>query len=167
MKLSWKIATLTAAGALLAGVGWGQFGGPNRGPGGRGLFGPGSESVSLYLDLSDQQRQDLKGIFEAAMKEARPLFEQLRSGHQALQDAVKANKDETELKQLVDAQAAVTAKLGLIRAKGMAKAYTLLSPEQRQKLEKLESRIKQSFRDRFQRFQQWRRGGGHSPAEQL
>jgi len=145
MKFQKKILALTAVAALAAGALLAQFPGPGR-------SGPRFEMLTLYLDLSDQQQQDLKAIFETSMKEARPLLSQLRQGRQAVEAAVKANKPEAELKALTDAQAAIIARLGLIKAKSMAKAYTLLTPDQKEKADKLETRVKQHIRERTRRF---------------
>ena len=122
------IGTMTVAALATASVVWAQ--GPARGERAR-------QFLSTYLGLTDSQKTQAKEIFEAARAQAKPIAAQLKQGRKAVRDAVKAGKPDAELDALAAQQGALMGQLAAIRAKSHAKMYALLTPEQRDKLDKL------------------------------
>jgi protein CpxP len=113
-----------------------RIGGPGRGRGGPG--GPGIMPMLQQLDLSDQQREQLRALMEAN----RPANEpgQLRDAELKLHTAIFSDTPDP---QAIDtAKAAITAAhaADLDRQIDMlAKIAQILTPEQRQQLLKLQS----------------------------
>lgn len=137
-----KILTATAGLLLGAGLLFAQ------GPGfrARGEFKP--RFLGAGLGLTEEQKAQAKSIFGAAREQGKPVMEQLKSGHQAMAEAVKAN-DADRIKQLADSQAALMAQLIAIRSQAMAKFYATLTPEQKAKADEFRSRVKERVEKRM------------------
>ena len=101
--------------------------------------------LSTYLELTDSQKAQAKGISDAARAQAEPIAAQLKQGRTALRDAVKAGKPDAELDALGAQQGALMGQLAAIRAKSFAKMYLLLTPEQKDKLDKLGELARRRF----------------------
>jgi Spy/CpxP family protein refolding chaperone len=129
-------AALTAAGLLNAQAWPGRFGaGGAEAP----RFGRMQQFLAIYLDLTEAQQAQAKGIFEAARASAAPLAAQLRASREEMAAAVKANQPDAELDRIASRQGALLGQLAAIWAKAQAKFYALLTPAQREKADKLRS----------------------------
>ncbi|MEX2262842.1 MAG: Spy/CpxP family protein refolding chaperone [Bryobacteraceae bacterium] len=87
------------------------------------------------LNLNDSQKQHAKSIFGAAREAGKPVAEQLKQSRQASFEAIKAGKSEAELDQLAANQGRLIGQMSAIHSKAFAQFYSILTPEQRQKLE--------------------------------
>ena len=67
--------------------------------------------LSAALDLTDAQKAAAQQIFAKAQESAKPLRQQLRQSHQALNEAVKAGKAASELQAITSQQGAVMGQL--------------------------------------------------------
>jgi Spy/CpxP family protein refolding chaperone len=94
------------------------------------------EFVSGYLNLTDTQKTQAKAIFEDTRTAAQPVMDDLKSLHDQMATAVKANNTATidSLSLQVGKDAAT---LAALRMKGLARFYAILTPEQQAKAEKL------------------------------
>jgi Spy/CpxP family protein refolding chaperone len=110
--------------------------------------------LPILLDLTEQQIADTEAIFEAAHQQAQPIREQLVEKRAALQEAIKANNT-AEIDKLSAEIGQLSGQLVAIQAKARASAYQLLTPEQKEKLDSIQERIK-NWRGRGMR----RRPGG-------
>ncbi len=158
MNLNRKLAAAGAA-IVLAGAVF-AYAAPGR-HGGIGTMGnPGKrlEMLAGYLDLTDAQREKAKVLARQAMDTARPVLDQLKQQHEAMRAAVQANKPEAEITQLATTQGALVGQLIGIHAKAMAQFYSLLTPEQQQKADKLHDHFRDMVGHRF--------GMHHSPESQ-
>jgi Spy/CpxP family protein refolding chaperone len=112
--------------------------------------------IAGHLDLTDTQKTDAKAIFGAARESARPLVEQLKEGHEAMRDAIKAGSSDQELQALADQQGIMIGQVAGIYAKAFAKFYASLNPEQKEKAEELHDHFKgfrgHGFGGRFRHF---------------
>ena len=135
MTKSTRIAGFAVAGALAAGLLLAQVPGFHRGERMKQL-------LATQLELTDAQKIQAKTIFETARQQAEPVVQQLKQGHEAVAAAVKANKSDQEIQQLANAQGALAGQLGGIHAKAMAKFYATLTPEQKDKADKLHECMK-------------------------
>jgi len=143
-KIDKKI--LTAAICILLGAGLLYAQGPGFGL--RGKAGPGF--LAAVLDLTDAQKAKAEAIFADARQQGKPVMDQLRSGREAMAAAVKAN-DTAKIKQLADSQAALLSQLIAIQNQAMAQFYATLTPEQKAKADKIQSRIKERIGERIRK----------------
>ena len=129
------VATVTAGLALAQGPGF---------P--RGGDAPGSPQdaqqrrlnfLATFLGLTDSQKEQAKSTFDAADQASQPVRDQLTQAHQALRDAVKTNKTDTQIDQLAAALGVLEGQMAAIQTKAHAKFYALLTPEQRDKLDQV------------------------------
>lgn len=90
--------------------------------------------VSSYLNLTDQQQQQAKAIFQEAKTSAQPVRQQLKQERQAIRAAIQAGKSPSEVQQMAQSEGPQLAQLAGIRAASFAKFYSILTPEQQQKL---------------------------------
>jgi len=138
----WLIGMTTVAALAAASVLWAQA----PAPGSRPARGERARQFLLtYLGLTDSQKTQAKGIFDAARAQAAPIAAQLNQGRTALRDAVKAGKPDTELDALATQQGALMGQLAAIRAKALAKMYPMLTPEQKDKLDQLRGFVRGRF----------------------
>lgn len=127
---------------LLAAQGFRKFGGD-------GPFGHLREFMAEYLDLTDAQKTQAAGIFDAARAAAEPLVEQLKAGHESMRDAIKSGKSDSELQRIADQQGILMGQLAGGHAKAMAKFYAILTPQQKAKADKLHDLVKSRIGERF------------------
>jgi protein CpxP len=119
--------------------------------------------MAKELNLTEAQQAQAKAIFDDARAQAQPLHEQLRNGHKAIADAVKANKSDAELQQLADAQGDVMGRLAGIHARAFARFYANLTPEQKAKADELHTKMQGRM---MQGFGERRGPRGRGPAAQ-
>lgn len=105
------------------------------------------QSLSKRLGLNEAQKTQAKAIFSAACEEAKPLITRLRSEHEALSAAIRAN-DTARIEQTAKAQAEILSQLTAIRGKAMAKFYATLTPEQKALADRMQARMKDRVRNR-------------------
>jgi Spy/CpxP family protein refolding chaperone len=123
--------TFAAAGLLLA-QGTGTPPGTGRGAGLANRL----DRIATQLSLTPDQKTQVSSIAQNAFSQAQPLVRQMRQNHQAIEQLVKggttANFDQ-QLQTLANSQGSLTAQLSVIRAKALAQAWALLTPDQQQK----------------------------------
>jgi periplasmic protein CpxP/Spy len=111
--------------------GGGDFRG-GRGPGGRG--GDGLGPLGRDLNLTDEQKAQIKTIresFEAGTKE---LHEQMRALHEKEADPFTATFNEAEVRAAAEARAKIDVELAVARAKMMSQIGGVLTAEQKTQL---------------------------------
>ena len=122
----------------------GQVGGPAPGgPGGPGMrrggpmgfgFGPGFRE----LDLSDDQKAQLKTIVESHRDEFRAAGEKARAAHEGMRALVEADSiNESAIRAKSAEIAAAEAELMILNAKVRQESMQILTSEQQQKLKEL------------------------------
>jgi len=138
--MSWTSVVAVALVAL-ASVAGAQGPGPRgRRPGedgGRPGFGPSAER----LGLSDDQKAQWQAIHEKSREAMKPLFESARQAHKAFQSALEApNPDATAVGQAALAMHAAEKKLHEAQQASFDEMKSILTPEQREKLEQARGR---------------------------
>jgi Spy/CpxP family protein refolding chaperone len=131
------------------------------------LFGRGFSGLALRgLDLTDAQREQVRGIVSARRAEFRALGDRLRAAHEAQRLAVtRIPVDENEIRARVSELAAVQADAAVLRARVHEQVFQVLTPEQQTKAKSLaaerdkrraerQERFKQRLQERQQRRQQ-------------
>jgi Spy/CpxP family protein refolding chaperone len=110
------------------------FGPGEGGPGSRGVRGPGR-----FLELTEDQQEAARQIFEQQRPEMRSLHERMRENRKLLRDALESGSDPTSVGELVIEGHALREKGRAMREESKEAFESLLNPEQKRKLEMLEA----------------------------
>ena len=133
-------STGRARGGPDGGPGFGRFGGP----GGRGGGPLGALGVINRLNLTDDQRSQVRQLMESRQEETRTLAERVRSAHDALQQAVTASSfDEGTIRARSADVASAEADMAVARGRLHADVLQLLTAEQRTQLNQLQAQMKE------------------------
>lgn len=125
------MGTMLALGSGLA------FAQPGGGPGRRGGM---MRKMGRALNLTEAQRQQIRGIMKQTAEANADVRDQLKSLRQKEKEAIKAGGSESEIRNLAQSAAPLMAQLRGSRVVAQAKIYALLTPEQREKMEQLTER---------------------------
>lgn len=162
MKLNWKKTSgvVLAIGALLlmAVVGFSQHGGPQGppppgrgfrgGPGGPG--GPGGDllgHLSRELNLTDEQKAQIKKIMDSAEESTKALREQMRTLHESQPDPMNTAFDEAAVRAAAEARAKIDVELEVAHARVMSQVLAVLTPEQKAQLSEKRKQFEQRHRE--------------------
>lgn len=99
--------------------------------------------MSNALNLTDQQKQQVKGIFMSEHQQAATVRQELRQERKAVESAIRSNKPIPEIQQLAKNESPALGELAGIRATAFAKFYAVLTPAQQQKLASLHQEWRQ------------------------
>ena len=117
----------------------GRFGGP--GGFGRGGFG-GPLAMLRQLDLTEDQRAQVKQVMDSHRAELQAIGEKLRAAHKAQQDAVTAAQfDEQAVRTQAAELATLTADAAVLQAKVHSEVFAVLTPEQQAKAAELKAQL--------------------------
>jgi len=125
-----------------------SFMGRGMGPGGRGgpggAFGPMGMLPMLgrQLELTDAQKDQIKGIADSHKADWKSLADRARTAHTALNQAVTAETtDEGLIRQRSSDVAAVDADIAVARARAYAEVVQILTPDQKTKLNAMKAQM--------------------------
>lgn len=136
-----------------------------RGPVGRGMrghgpmgMGRGMDGLPLRgLDLTDAQREQVRGIVTAREADFKAIGDRLRAAHEAQRQAVtRVPVDENEIRARVTEAAAVEADFAILRARIHEQVYQVLTPEQQAKAKTLQAERQKRRAERAEQFKQRR-----------
>jgi Spy/CpxP family protein refolding chaperone len=139
MRFDWKrtstiVAAIGAVIVALAMLALSQ-GPPPRGGGFRGgPGGPGGLGPLRDLNLTDDQKAQIKKIQESFDASTKDLREQLRTQHEKEADPLTATFDEAAVRSTAEARAKIGVELAVSRAKMMSQIASVLTPEQKAQL---------------------------------
>lgn len=133
------------------------------GPGGPGMrrhgpMGMGMDRLPLgQLELTDAQREQVRGIMTARQADFKALGERLRTANEAQRLAVtRVPVDENEIRARVSDASAVEADFAILRARIHEQVYQVLTPEQQAKAKTLQAERQKRRAERAQQFKQRR-----------
>ena len=134
--------------------------GPRGARGQRGARGMGVAGLPLrQLDLTDEQRQQVRGILEARREDFRTVGERLRTAARAQQEAVRrVPVDETEVRARASELATAQADMAVLRARVHEQVYQVLTPDQQTKLQALRAEREKRRAERLERMKPRREG---------
>jgi len=137
MKRNWKkLGVLTSVtGILLLAVAavvfsQGPQGPPRGGPGSRDGLGP----FARDLNLTDDQKAQIKKISESFHESERALHEQLRTLHESEPDPLSGTFDEAAVRTAAEARAKIQIELEVSHAKMMSQIAAVLTADQKAQL---------------------------------
>ena len=120
------------------------------GPGGPGGFG-GVMGLLRQLDLSDEQRAQVRQVMESHSDALKALGDRLQAAHRAENDAVTAAQFDEQLVRAKAADlAAVMADASVLHARIHGEVFAVLTPEQQAKA----AELKAQFQARAEQFRQ-------------
>jgi len=94
-------------------------------------------ALTMMLSLDASQQANAKAIFEEEDAFTKSLFEQLKNASDALLSGQKTAAPDAEIDQLAKNMASISGEILAVDAKAQSKVYSLLSADQKQKLEQL------------------------------
>lgn len=164
MKLNRKkmigVAVLVAAFMLaITMVGFSQQGRPQGpppdggfrgGPGGpRGPRGPHDmlNHLARELNLSDDQKTQIKKITDSFEESTKALHEQLRTLHESAPDPLSGTFDEAAVRAAAEARAKIEVELEVAHARMMSQVLSVLTPEQKAQLAAKHQQMEQRRRE--------------------
>jgi len=149
------VAVLSAP--LLAQGPDGAGGGREHGMRGHGRMGMGGLPLR-GLDLTDAQREQVRGIMTARQADFKAIGDRLKTAHEAQRQAVtRVPVDENEIRARVSEASAVEADFAILRARIHEQVYQVLTPEQQAKAKTLAAERQKSRAERKEQFKQGRR----------
>ena len=142
MKLNWKnLGIATFAGALvltgsMSALSQGPQGPPpgggfRGGPGPRDGLGP----IGRDLNLTDDQKAQIKKISQSFAESDKAIHDQLRTLHQSEPDPMSGAFDEAAVRAAAEARAKIQIELEVSHAKMMSQIAAVLTTEQKAQLE--------------------------------
>lgn len=141
MKLNWtnfSVATI-AAGLILIGAVLAFSQGPQGPPPGGGFRGgPGPHDglgpISRDLNLTDDQKAQIKKIVESFAESDKALHDQLRTLHGSEPDPMSGNFDEAAVRSAAEARAKIQIELEVSHARMLSQIAAVLTAEQKAQL---------------------------------
>ena len=127
---------------------------------GFGRGGPGGLMPMGFarLDLTDAQKERVKGIMDSHREEMQALGDKAMKAHQALEAAASAAPfDEATVRTKAADVASVDADLAVMRARVFNEVYQLLTPDQQAKLKEFQAERAKREQNRPQRGQRGQR----------
>lgn len=125
--------------------GFGKRGGHHRGGGGHGMMLRG-------LDLTDEQKAQVKTITQASREASKPLHEQMKANRQKLQTlSDSGNFDQAQVQALADEQGRLTAQMIVEKEKVKSQISAILTTEQKAKAAEMKAQFKQKREERKQK----------------
>jgi protein CpxP len=136
--------------------GHGGPGGPFGGPGGFGRGGFGGPLAMLrQLDLTEDQRAQVRQVRDSHRAELQAIGEKLRAAHKAQQDAVTAAQfDEQAVRTRAAELATLTADAAVLQAKVHSEVFAVLTPEQQAKAAELRAQRQARMQHRRERVRE-------------
>jgi len=132
-----RIATVSFAVLLAAAAVFAQQGPAAGGPH-RGMVQ--TDQIKAFLNLSDQQLQDLTGIQTSFREAARPLMQQMRDKGQTLRQTLEQDP-KADVTQLKADMASLRSQVKDLRAQYQAQAQRVLTDEQKTSLATLQKAL--------------------------
>ncbi len=132
-----RIATVLFAVLLVAGAAFAQQGPAAAAPH-RGLVQ--TDLIKSFLNLSDQQVQDLTGIETSFRDAARPLMQQMREKGQTIRQTLQQDP-QADISQLQSDLASLRTQIKDLRAQYQAQAQKVLTEDQKTSLASLQKAL--------------------------
>ena len=100
------------------------------------------EHMSRELNLTDEQKQQVKAIMESVESSAQGIHAKLEETHKQLEAATANGQfDEAQVRTLANQQAQLEADMMVEHLRAKAKVFAILTPEQRVKAEEMHQRM--------------------------
>ena len=126
----------------------------------RGHFGKrGGHGGMMFrgLDLTDEQKAQMKTIMQANKETVKPIREQMKANREKLQTLSESgNFDEAQVQAIANQQGALSAQMIVAKEKIKAQMLAILTPAQKAKAAEMKANFKQKREERKQKWQERR-----------
>jgi periplasmic protein CpxP/Spy len=124
--------------------------GKKAGRGKRGGHHRGGGMMFRGLDLTDEQKAQVKQIREASRSKTQALRESSKANRQKLKDATANGAfDEAQITAIANENAAVSAQMTVERARVRSQVFAVLTAEQKAKAAEMKSQMKDRFKGKM------------------
>ncbi|HZC23875.1 MAG TPA: Spy/CpxP family protein refolding chaperone [Candidatus Binatia bacterium] len=103
------------------------------------MGGPGMEVFSRKLNLTDDQKTQMKAVMEKAHPTMKPLMQQQHQIDLQLRQYVQGTFDQAKVQALANQKAQIQAQLTVAETQVHNQMYQLLTPEQQSQLKEMEA----------------------------
>ena len=114
----------------------------------RAMGGPQLGRLTRQLNLTVDQQNQARSIFQAARAQAKSAAPQVRAERQQMSDAIKSG-NEAQIDRLTQQNAQLNSINRANHAKAMAKFYAILTPDQKTKFDTLQARGRMNANGKF------------------
>lgn len=106
------------------------------------------------LDLTDEQKAQVKQIMEASKEKTKAVREQLKANHQKL-DELTANGafDEAQVTAIANSQGALQAQMIVEKERVKTQIFAILTDEQKAEAAQMKEQMKERFKNRMNKRQ--------------
>ncbi|CAN5830017.1 hypothetical protein BH20ACI4_BH20ACI4_24000 [soil metagenome] len=124
----------------------------NRGFGKRGHHHGGFGKMLRGLDLTDEQKAQMKSIRQASRETVKPIREQMKANRQKLQMLSESGTfDEAQVQAIATRQGTLSAQMIVEKEKVKSQIFNLLTPEQKMKAAEMKAQFKQKREELMQK----------------
>lgn len=119
----------------------------------RGHFGKGGGGMMFRgLDLTEEQKTQMKAIRQASKETMKPIREQMKANRQKLQTLSESGTfDEAQVQAIAAQQGTLSAQMIVEREKVKSQIFNLLTPEQKTKAAEMKAQFQQKRQERMQK----------------
>jgi Spy/CpxP family protein refolding chaperone len=121
----------------------------------RGFGAPHEMSFLRELDLSEDQRQQVRTLFEEA--ESNGALKRLMEARRSLNEAIESGAEESELRERAYQLGQFEGDAAVERARAQARINEILTDAQRQELAELKREAREEMAERQKRFEERRK----------
>jgi Spy/CpxP family protein refolding chaperone len=107
---------------------------------GYGMEGHQMHFMAKYLNLTDEQKTQMKGVMQKEHPAMKPLFQQSRQINQQLLQYVEGTYDEAKVRTLAAQKAQVEIEMTVAQTRIHNEMFQLLTPDQQTKMKEFEAR---------------------------
>lgn len=151
------IAILAVAVLVLGGIFIFAQKGKRDGMGKMGFGGRGFDRIAEKLNLTDEQKTQVKTIMDESNTRVKPLMEAMRENHKQAENlGLDGTFNEKQVNQIANIQSETMKQMFIEKEKTKARIFAVLTPEQRTEAAKMKEQFKGDFRGKGKK----RRGGG-------
>jgi protein CpxP len=105
------------------------------------------------LDLTEDQKVQIKAIHEANFESTKSLREQMKANHDQLETATEGGKfNESQVQAIAQQQGALHAQMIVAREKVKSQVFALLTDEQKAKAAEMKAKFEQKMQERKAKF---------------
>ncbi len=123
-----------------------------RGFGKRGHHRGGMGMMFRGLDLTDEQKAQMKSIRQASKETAKPIREQMKANRQKLQTLSESGTfDQSQVQAIAARQGSLMAQMIVEKEKVKSQIFNILTPEQKAKAAEMKAQFQQKREERMQK----------------
>ncbi len=139
----------------------------NRGFGKKGHKRGGHAKMLRGLDLTDEQKTQVKSIMEKSRETVKPLREQMKANRQKLQElSTNDNFDQTQVQSIATQQGSLTAQMIVEKERFKSHIFKILTPEQKAKAAEMKAQRKQKMQEHMHKRMNKRQNGQNQTGEE-